>query len=255
MAGYAVCVGINNYKNYPQSQLRGCVDDAERMADFFADKRGLSHNNIIMLKDAESYKSNIMSHVEEAFQAADRDKGFVLFSQSSHGTQTSDPNGGICQALCCHNLTEANGDWDLNSVIINHEFRALLMKYSNVQAEFWFDACHSGNGLRELGLSYSRARYMSHPGFPILTPTTRRLFTQQPNGILWAACKPNQTSADSYMDGHFCGAFTHAFLGSLKDGQSRHDQINAIKQIVRQDVPSQEPILQCGVDSALQCTY
>jgi len=36
--------------------------------------------------------------------------------------------------------------------------------------------------------------------------------------VLWAACKPNQTSADAYFDGRYNGAFTYFLLKALSEG-------------------------------------
>ena len=42
----ALCVGVNKFKNYPTAELRGCVNDANDMAQLLKDKLGFADGDI-----------------------------------------------------------------------------------------------------------------------------------------------------------------------------------------------------------------
>ena len=56
MTKKALCVGINNFKNYPASALQGCVNDAQDMKGVLKEFLGFTDADITTLADAEATK-------------------------------------------------------------------------------------------------------------------------------------------------------------------------------------------------------
>ena len=61
MTRYALCVGINEFKNLPQSGwLSGCVNDANDVSKALRSKFGFSTGNVKVLRDKEATKRKVM---------------------------------------------------------------------------------------------------------------------------------------------------------------------------------------------------
>lgn len=156
-------------------------------------------------------------------------------------------------AFCCHDIAEKGGDWDPDTVLTAMELHDLVAPLP-CRVEVWLDTCHSGGGLRELGRTYGRSKFLPHPAArgedggpaPVLAPQ----YTTPANAVLWAVCGKGQTAADGGPAG---GVFTQSFLRAYQAGESRHHEIIAVKQLVRQvGYGHQEPLLQCTTALALQ---
>jgi hypothetical protein len=105
--------------------------------------------------------------------------------------------------------------WNPNTITLDDEFRNYCNQLRpNVLFEAWFDSCHSASGLKYLGMSYDKARLMYLPQAELhKKPVPKRMGVNlSPNSILWAACEADDTSADTFLNGKWCGAFTNAFL-------------------------------------------
>src|SRR5262245_8379572 len=90
----ALCVGINQFKNYPGSTLQGCVNDAQEMAQVLTKLLGFSAADIKVLADAQATKTAIISELGSMVNDAKAGKcNYLVFSMSSHGTQVPDKNG------------------------------------------------------------------------------------------------------------------------------------------------------------------
>src|SRR5215469_4022542 len=112
MSVKALCVGINLFKNYPQSTLHGCVNDAHDMAAILKAYLGFTDHDITILTDAQATKQNIMANLKSMVADAKAGKlSYIVFSMSSHGTQVPDLNGDELdkadEAFCPHDLAQA----------------------------------------------------------------------------------------------------------------------------------------------------
>ncbi len=91
----ALCVGINNYKNYPGSALQGCVNDTKDMENILKKYLGFCAPDIVTLVDAQATKENIMNNLKDMVNGAKAGKySYLVFSLSSHGTQVPDTSAG-----------------------------------------------------------------------------------------------------------------------------------------------------------------
>src|SRR5262245_39084296 len=104
----ALCVGINNFKNYPGSTLHGCVNDANQMVGVLEKYLGFTAaTDIKVLTDAQATKQAIMNELTAMVNGAKTGKyRYLVFSMSSHGTQVPDKNGDepdhYDEAFCPH---------------------------------------------------------------------------------------------------------------------------------------------------------
>ncbi len=109
MGKKALCVGINNFKNYPESSLNGCINDAYDMEDILMKYMGFKENEVVKLMDKEATKANIMKNLQEMVEGAKSNEyDSLVFSMSSHGTQMPDLNGDepddFDEAFCPYDL-------------------------------------------------------------------------------------------------------------------------------------------------------
>ncbi len=227
MTKKALCVGINNFKNYPDSALQGCVNDANDMESLLKKWHGFGATEIVKLTDAKATKANIMKSLKEMVTGAKKGKyDHLVFSMSSHGTQVPDLNGdepdNADEAFCPHDLASAGDVWDPKHIILDDELHDLFVQLpASVLLEVYMDTCHSGDGLRALDLLPDRKpRWMPPPSYEAFKKVEGRRsrglyqsFLEKgiTHHILWAACRPNQTSADAHIAGNWHGAFTYNY--------------------------------------------
>jgi hypothetical protein len=246
---YALCVGINEYID-KDNTLRGCRNDAFDMAAFFQIELGVPKENVVILLDRAATKDNIMTELEN-MKAKARPGDYLANSHSSHGTQQPDKDGDeldyFDEALCCTNTRPLAGGWDPKTIILDDELRNYCTGLPDgVRFEAWFDTCHSGSALRQMGLSYDRARVMlaDNDRLERLRDVKRMMgIIENPETVLWAACEADKLSADTFLDGKWCGAFTNAFLTTYHPKLARGTILNLVREKLRQGGYDQVPQL------------
>lgn len=258
MGKKALCVGINNFKNYPDSSLNGCINDAYDMEDVLVKYMGFEVNDVVKLVDKEATKANIMKNLRAMVEGAKSGEyDSLVFSMSSHGTQMPDLSGDelddFDEAFCPYDLDEKRDDWDPDRIIVDDELHDLFTQIpGDVALEVYLDTCHSGTGLRAMKpLSDREPRYMPPPSREVFQKVKGREFRHPPllnNHILWAACRSDQTSADAFISGEWHGAFTYYFCKEMKISQNRLSRDEILKNIARgldDNGYSQVPQLEC----------
>jgi hypothetical protein len=259
----ALCVGINNFKNYPASALQGCVNDANDMASLLKDFLGFTAKDITILTDAKATKANIMSNLTKMVADAKAGKlSYLVFSLSSHGTQVPDTSGDepdkADEAFCPHDLAQAGNQWDPNHVICDDEFHDLFIQLpETVLLEVYLDTCHSGTGLRAIDMLLDRKpRYLPPPSLEAFEEVEgrasrgihRKLLDKGiTHHILWAACRPDQTSADAQIGGSWHGAFTYYFAKEMRACQNklaRKDVLSKVRADLKSGKYTQTPQLE-----------
>jgi hypothetical protein len=135
--GYALLVGINNYRSI--SGLNGCVNDVidvrSKLLSF-----GWDPKRIMVLVDEQATKNGILSGIQWLVSHCN-DNDSIWFQLSSHGSWTLTNNGqGWECCICCQDCNQ--DDWD-NSIIKRTEFVTALERPSgNLLVKL--DACFSG---------------------------------------------------------------------------------------------------------------
>ncbi|BCT76809.1 hypothetical protein SCMU_26510 [Sinomonas cyclohexanicum] len=232
MARAALCVGINRFARLPEENwLAGCVNDATDIASVLTGRFGFASSEVTVLTDAAATKSAVLGALTDMVEKAaagalDR----LVFTFSTHGTQipdnADDPDEAdqMDEALAAYDIAVMGDGWDRTSVIVDDELHALFSRVpAEVPADVVLDTCHSGTGLRAFRLHPgSRARYLAPPttadaGVPAASGRRgfRDLVAAGPGPVLFAACRADQTAADSPFNGRYGGAFTHFLLEAL----------------------------------------
>jgi hypothetical protein len=246
----ALCVGINQFKNYPGSALQGCVNDAQAMTGVLTSFLGFKGvgTDIKQLVDAHATKAAIMAELKAMVNEAKAGKvAYLIFSMSSHGTQIADAEhdeaDGYDEAFCPHDLAAVNGKWDRNHIIVDDELHDLFAQLPpTVLLEVYLDTCHAGTGLKALDLMPDRRpRYLAPPSreavdAAISLPARglrRRLKEDKAtkNAILFAACRDNQTSADAYIAGKYHGAFTYYWVEEITKAKNKISRADLLKRV------------------------
>ncbi len=249
MSKAALCVGINQFSNLPQSSwLQGCVNDANDLSSLLTSDYGFPADSVTVLHDSDAIKERVMDELQGLLDlAASGQADHLVFTFSSHGTQIPDTSGDeadrLDEAFACHDINNAGDAWDAATVISDDELYQLFAKLPDgVLMEVVMDTCHSGTGLKSLDLLPGR-----RPRFlPAPTPTAvaaneskdvRVLKDLIKTGnvakpVLMAACRADQTAADAFLDGRYNGAFTYNLIRALKDnGQlSRADVLQVVSK-------------------------
>lgn len=248
----ALCVGINQYKNYPKSNLQGCVNDVADMEDILTKYLGFKGSggtdpDIVKLTDSQATKANIMAPLKAMLEGAKAGKyTYLIFSMSSHGTQVPDVSGDepdrADEAFCPHDLAQKGSQWDPNYIITDDELHDLFVQLpQNVLLEVFLDTCHSGTGIRLVDLLLDRTpRFMPPPTIEayealqdkaprgLFRALAERGITHQ---ILWAACRDNQVSADAKIGNSWHGAFTYHFCKVIRDCNNQLARRDVLKQV------------------------
>ena len=260
----ALCVGINNFENFPSAALRGCVNDADDMEKILKDLLGFQDQEVVKLTDSEATKTKIMENLKGMVDGAKSGKySHLMFSMSSHGTQVPDLSGDepdrVDEAFCPYDLTQSGDSWDPEHIIVDDELRDLFIQLpEDVLLEVFLDTCHSGTGLKAIDIIWDRqTRYMPPPSLEAFQKVDGKrqrglnkamLEKGMREHILWAACRADQTSADANIDGNWHGAFTYYFCKETKASQNKLSR-NEILEKVRKDLQegnyTQIPQLEC----------
>lgn len=263
MTRKALCVGINNFKNYPDAALRGCVRDAGDMTKLLKKWLKFTDADITKLTDAQATKANIMGKLKEMVDGAKAGEyNYLVFSLSSHGTQVPDTSGdepdSADEAICPHDLKAKGNQWDPQFIITDDELHDLFVQLPpDVLLEVYLDTCHSGTGIKSIDLfGNRRPRWMPPPSFKAF----RDLEEKRPRSlkekfldkglvhhILWAGCRADQTSADAYIANAWHGAFTYFFcqvMNATKNQLSRKEVLTRVRAKLKAGHYTQIPQLE-----------
>jgi hypothetical protein len=232
MARRALLVGVNDYAN--AHNLNGCVNDVLDMHFTLRSLFGFGTEEIRVVTDSRATRQGILDRLQWLVKGAQA-KDFLVFHFSGHGSQIRDRDGDeltdrLDEMICPHDVDfEGNyiTDDELNAVFKKVPAGALL--------EVILDCCHSGTGLRDVGLCFTessehptRNRFLIPPPDIMLRSSgeedrlKHRGFMKGFKGrnkkhhILWAASRPDQTAADAYIDGRYHGAFSYFFNKHLR---------------------------------------
>ena len=264
MGRKALCVGINNFKNYPSATLQGCVNDAQAMSSLLTGLLGFSDDEVSLLADADATKANIMGRLQKMVaEAVAGQTDYLVFSLSSHGTQVPDLSGdeedAADEAFCPHDLSQAGEVWDPEFIITDDELHDLFVTLpEDVLLEVYLDTCHSGTGLKAIDMLLTRRpRYMPPPSLLAFKQIegkqsrglVRKFIQQKPvHHILWTGCRSDHTSADAMIDGEWHGAFTYYFCKEILDcgnALSRKEVLQKVRQDLMGGNYTQVPQLEC----------
>jgi hypothetical protein len=222
MIDKALLVGINAY---PGAPLQGCVNDVNNMAGLLVKKYKFPAENVRLLCDKRATTAAIRERLH--WLVSDLKPGSrVLFHYSGHGAQTatrahSGEVDGLDEVIC-----PVDFDWSDAHMIRDKEFYEI---FKAVPADVKFcwvsDSCHSGDLTKEMPGKHGSikiAKTMPTPvdvAWKVAVAKNKSLMgSREANALnvgFVSGCKSSQTSADTYMEGHPCGALTYYLIKAL----------------------------------------
>ncbi len=287
MARRALLTGINNYLGIPN--LRGCRNDVRNMWDLLQNVLGFRTEDIRVVLDNRATKRGILDRLNWMVDLA-AEGDVLLFHFSGHGSQIRDRDGdelrdGLDELIC---------PWDMNwdgLYIMDDDLEDIFKRVPDgASLEVFMDSCHSGWDTGPIGTaSPYTSPYAAHFGRGptaaaaegaddvaaprFVTPPediqfrwmgeedrlkdTRR-FTGENSStarhIIWAACQPDQTSSEAYINGDYHGAFTYYYCQHMRESNgniSRRELLERVRSSLRYNNFRQVPQLECGDPDAL----
>lgn len=241
MPAKILLVGVNDYAPAGPGgpDLRGCVNDVRDAWDTFVNVLRLAPATPAysrVLTDSRATKANILDGLKWLLTPMSRvDR--LIFYYSGHGswvidTHADDPDGRD-ETICPHDFATAG-------MILDDDFRRLFSTLRpGITLEAIFDSCHAGSATRgsdtltlpaadqnltvrfvEPPVDHS-LYFDANPMLPskgILRSTSTRQAVAVPgmNHVLWAACRDNQTSAETLIGGTYRGIFSYCFFRALR---------------------------------------
>ncbi|MCP4655279.1 MAG: caspase family protein, partial [bacterium] len=139
---HALVIGIDDYPYVHANPLRGCRNDAERMAGLLDAGFGFQVRRLL---DREATRSGILEAMEDLLRAAEQgDRVVVHFS--GHGSRIECGDGSFVETLVPHD--SGRGEYD-NHDITDQELYDWLRRLSRAYVTLIFDSCHAGGIVRE----------------------------------------------------------------------------------------------------------
>ncbi|KAH7905001.1 caspase domain-containing protein [Hygrophoropsis aurantiaca] len=238
----ALCIGIN-YKGQNR-ELRGCLNDVRNVKKFLTSYWGYRDGDIVMLVDETENprqmptRKNILDGMRWLVKDA-KPHDSLFFHYSGHGGQIPDQDG-----------DEVDGfdeviypvDYKKSGIIVDDEMHRIMVKSLPMGCRLTavFDSCHSGTALDLPYIYHSNGRLKgSH-----ISPSARAAKATSADVISFAACRDDQTSADTVQGGVAVGAMSYAFVTALvrKPSQTYQELLRSIRDILR-DRYKQKPQL------------
>lgn len=238
----ALLTAIIDYKTAP---LYGCINDAMNWKAKLLSV-GFKESNIHMLLNSDATRANIIS--ESKWLVATSGRKFNLFS--GHGSQWPDSaeSDGMAEIICPYDF-----EWDREKMITDDDYAEL---FRDVCGTFtWVsDSCHSGDLTRAIGRTnphYRRAKFIPPPAELLAKLAGRRrkvknlkFFKSQMNVAFIGGCQPNQTSADTFYNGQYCGALSAYLLetmGKFPSSEKVKNLVEETTKLLRRDGYDQIP--------------
>jgi hypothetical protein len=254
----AFIVGI---ENYVFKTLKGCINDANSVANFLVDHLAFRSADIRLLTDSRATRDAILLHLKwltSGLRANDR----IVFYYSGHGAQIASRNDegevdSMDEAICPFDSINEYGGIDINNVILDNDFEDLFKNIPQDVKFCWIsDSCSSGSlhevtGAMTKGIDLPadlkwRCRVAKDLDLDLKT-YGYGLTENSSNFVLLAACKEAEFASMIQADGKDYGAFTYFLLQELtkKGGLSAPlvDVMSAVTTDLRSKFYSQTPQL------------
>lgn len=275
----ALLVGINDYPG-SRNDLAGCVNDTANLQRVLVQDFGFDSGGVRVLTDARATRSAVMDGLADMVAKAGAGD-LLVFHYSGHGAQVPDQDEDEASDRMDEVLCPRDFSWD-GCWIRDDDLSEVFSRLPRAaHLEVILDCCHSGTGTREIALGSrtatvsagiaaatadrsrtARVRYLAPPPEAAAryrtSPRGSRLVTKVGmlvkaktrglNHVLWAACRPDQYSADADIGGSPNGAFTWYFCEAARAvgrTASRADLLERIRKGLRSGGFDQVPQLEC----------
>jgi predicted nucleic acid-binding protein len=239
-----LCIGINEYNNLPQNQLKYSVNDANLLYKGYS-KYSCEYKEL--LTDSNATKENIQKCMED-ISSKSRDNDYLILSFAGHGfakTNIAEIDAKNC-FICPNNFDPNHVDitgislFELNNRIKNIKSKNKLLI---------LDACHSGGALRRSIEQFNLRDIKSQEFLDLVVSGSG-------NGIV-TACDSNELALED--DDLQQGIFTHVFNEVLGKTEKDYLKFNETFEKISKKVKKltnnkQHPKSKCdGKDFVIPC--
>ena len=280
-------VGINYFGQ--RNELKGCINDVYNMQRFICDRFHYDRRNMVLLTDDQRdvnfqpTKTNIINAIKWLVGGAQQGD-FLFFHFSGHGGFVRDRSGDEVDGFdsCIYPV-----DHDSAGSLIDDDMHEMMIKYlpMGVRLTVVFDCCHSGTGLdlpyvynadgslKQYNPGKSLAKSLLSTGNQLIRGNTvgaavtlvsnmlssvsgsrveanaQRTRSAMADVIMFAGCKDDQTSADTFISGYgSTGAMSYALIKAIVESPANQTYLSLlghVRQILRSQY-SQKPQLSTG---------
>jgi metacaspase-1 len=250
----ALIIGIN-YVGM-NGELRGCINDTEKIIDFLKSRCGYSDSNIVILTDdtdIKPTKNNILNAIDNFVAKANSENIKELwFSYSGHGTYTS--NYGEDSEKDNKDEALVPLDYNQSGIITDDVLNSRLVRSLHKEANLFsiIDACHSGTSLDLPFIYRCDSNNIEEHGIEEHGIEEENVASV----CKISGCRDNQTSADAFINSKFQGALTFTFIKTLNDfryNMTPKQIISRMKNFIIQNGYTQIPTLAFSKKATLDC--
>lgn len=253
----ALLVGVNDYKYDDDiSDLGGTANDVDAMRDVLVRRFGFTESDLVVLKDKQATKANILKSFREHLIASAGADTIAVFYYSGHGSQMYDTSGdepdSYDETIVAHD-SGRSADHP-NNDISDDEFNALLTDLGKKtrHTTVILDSCHSGSGVRAAGKV--RSAPPDERGRP--AEATAKGRKQDPSSrwretatayALISGARTDEFSYERAMSGKTMGALTWSLTRALwraGKNDTYRDIMAGVQSEVSQSFPKQHPQLE-----------
>ena len=272
---YALLIGINKYPQLPaRFQLEGCENDVRLMAKTLQERFQFAPKNVRVLLNEQATAEGIRLAFRQHLIEGSRPGDVALLYYSGHGAQVPDQNGDetddkMDEILCSSDIRVENKNWD--RYVLDDDLSQWTQELKGREFIAIFDCCHSGTGLKDLGLALeqdprSASRFLSLnqvlaegaralpplaelPEPPLGEAYYRELRDTGGASSLLAACAPSETAQETEFDveggSKRHGAFTMQLLKALPSNRTYGALGAALEAPIETSGRVQHPQVEC----------
>ena len=244
---FAVVIGINYVGT--DSELNGCVNDANHVKTFLTEKAGYLPANIVTLADDGTHTQPTKQNILDTFtlllnKAINEGFNELWFSYSGHGSYMTDTSGDENdrqdEVIC-------PSDFSTSGMIVDdYIYDNFVSKLpQNVTLFSIMDCCFSGT-IYDLPYLYTTT---------YTTNNTNK--NHVANIISISGCRDNQTSADAYIGGNYEGAMTWSFMNALATANYNIKLVDLVNnmRILLKNKYTQVPLLAVSGSNLYESTF
>lgn len=232
---------------YPSAPLDGCWNDTVNVNQALKDLYGAywsgAVNATALGGEIRILQDCPKAPMIEACKWLAKTSGPKVLLTSGHGTQIpcSDEPDGFTEVFC-----PVDFNWTADTMVTDDEFVAL---FKDCVGPFnWLsDSCHSGDLIRNLMRGKKKSFPMPAPMRLAMQGRHRKIRKAIAKGELnigfVSGCRSDQTSADAFIDGNYCGAMTYYFVKALRANPQAKlkDLVKATNDALRINGYEQQP--------------
>jgi len=204
------------------NDLKGCLNDQVNV--YYWLRTYYPEFTIYVFKETLVIKKNFREWFMK-FKNQLRPGDDLFVHNSGHGTRGFDRQGEEADGY-------SEGIYFADGVLWDYEFREMLTGIPDgARVTLALDICHSGGAVSRAN-DYFKNRFIETDRIPEGIKRKQAFLRDfDHKGILqFAACGEGQTAADAFINGEYCGAFTHFWLETFYEHQTCNGWIEATKR-------------------------